>query len=73
MVERAGGKAGDAAAEALRQLVARGNEGWGTEGTVPKRETKVFRILAILTQVGVGRGWPRGGGWAGLTRAGGVV
>lgn len=36
---------------ALRRLVQRGFEGWGTPGTVPKRETWLFRPLAILTEV----------------------
>ncbi|KAL4421860.1 hypothetical protein ABPG77_001342 [Micractinium sp. CCAP 211/92] len=35
---------------ALRRLVQRGFEGWGTPGTVPKRETWLFRPLAILTE-----------------------
>jgi hypothetical protein len=51
-----GGK--DPAGQVLRQLVARGNEGWGTEGTEPKNTTKVFRVMAVLTQVGA----PEAGG-----------
>ena len=41
---------------ALRRLVKRGFEGLGTPGTVPKRETRLFRPLAILTQVGLQKG-----------------
>lgn len=36
---------------AAKELVKRGFEGYGTQGTVPKRETKFFRPMAILTQV----------------------
>ncbi|KAL4423961.1 hypothetical protein ABPG75_001262 [Micractinium tetrahymenae] len=51
----AGGR-GSTAAErerkaALQRLVQRGFEGLGTPGTVPKRETRLFRPLAVLTQV----------------------
>ncbi|KAL4423966.1 hypothetical protein ABPG75_001267 [Micractinium tetrahymenae] len=35
---------------ALQRLVQRGFEGLGTPGTVPKRETRLFRPLAVLTQ-----------------------
>jgi hypothetical protein len=37
--------------KAVQEAASRGWEGWGTQGTEPKRTVKVFRWLAVITQV----------------------